>query len=348
MRGTKKIFVGEVAIGDGSPVSIQSMANTPTKDVDATVEQINRLTVEGCDIVRVAVPDMESAKAISKIKEKIDIPLVADIHFHHELALEAIASGADKIRINPGNIKKKEYVGEIAKAAKKRNIPIRVGVNSGSIDRDLLFSFENPADALVKSAMDNVSLLESFDFDDIVVSVKSSHVNVAIDAYRKLSKLTGYPLHLGLTEAGTGMVGTVKSSIMMGTLINEGIGDTIRVSLTADPALEVKVGRAILNSLGVRKTGVDLISCPTCARCEIDLIGLAESVENELSGVKDHLTVAVMGCVVNGPGEASDADVGIAAGKGQGMLFSKGKPIKKVPENELLDAILSEVKKLTE
>lgn len=346
MRETKRILIGKTPVGGGSPVTIQSMTNTPTKDIESMVAQIKTLEEEGCDVIRVSVSDSESAKAISKIKEKIKIPLVADIHFDHKLALEAIAQGADKIRINPGNIGKPEKVKEITTEAKRAGISIRVGVNSGSVKKEFLDKYENASEALVQSALESVRLLESFDFDRIVVSVKASHLNEAMEAYREISKRIDYPLHLGLTEAGTATAGIVKSSILIGTLLGEGIGDTIRVSLTADPVLEVRTGRFILNSLGLKKYGIDLISCPTCARCEIDLIPLAEAVERELAGVKTPLTVAVMGCSVNGPGEARSADIGIAAGKGEGLLFAGGKVIRKVPEKELLETIVNEVHKL--
>lgn len=345
-KKTKIVDVGGVKIGGGNPVSVQSMTNTKTSDIPATIDQINELTELGCDIVRISVPDSNSAKAVSKIKEKVKIPIVADVHFNWRHALEAIENGADKIRINPGNIGSKEKVKEIATAASKRKIPIRVGVNSGSIKKEFLDKFEKSSKALVESAMESVRLLESFDFDKIVISAKSSNVVDGLQAYRELAKRTDYPLHIGLTEAGTKFSGVVKSSVFIGTLLSEGIGDTIRVSLTANPADEVKAGRLILSSLGLRKFGVDLISCPTCARCEIDLISLAESVEKELSDIKKPLTVAVMGCEVNGPGEAKHADIGIAAGKTGGLLFKNGKVVRKISEEEMLGSLISEAKKL--
>lgn len=329
-------------IGGGSPVSIQSMTNTPTEDVAATVEQIQRLEEAGCDIVRVSVPNKRSSENISRIKEQINIPLVADIHFDHKLAIRAIEEGADKIRINPGNIGSVEKVKQVAQAALKYGTPIRIGVNAGSVEEHFLK--EMPvAEALVASAMNSISLLESEGIEDIVLSVKASGIKNTIDAYRILSSRIDYPLHIGLTESGISPAGIVKSSIAIGTLLQEGIGDTIRVSLTADPVEEIEIGKAILRSLGLRNEGIDLISCPTCARCEIDLISLAKQVSEDLKGIKKPLKIAVMGCGVNGPREAAEADIGIAGGKGKGLLFSKGEVVSMVEEKELANELLKKV-----
>lgn len=329
-------------IGGGSPVSIQSMTNTPTEDVAATVEQIQRLEEAGCDIVRVSVPNKRSSESISRIKEQINIPLVADIHFDHKLAIRAIEEGADKIRINPGNIGSVEKVRQVAQAALKYGVPIRIGVNAGSVEEHFLKKMP-VAEALVASAMNSISLLESEGIEDIVLSVKASGIKNTIDAYRILSSRIDYPLHIGLTESGISPAGIVKSSIAIGTLLQEGIGDTIRVSLTADPVEEIEIGKAILRSLGLRNEGIDLISCPTCARCEIDLISLANQVSEDLKGIKKPLKIAVMGCGVNGPREAAEADIGIAGGKGKGLLFSKGEVVSMVEEKELANELLKKV-----
>lgn len=327
-------------------MTIQSMTNTPTKDFAATVEQIERLEAAGCDIVRVSIPDKESAENISKIKDRINIPLVADIHFDHKLAIRAIEEGADKIRINPGNIGDVEKVKLVARAAVKYNVPIRIGVNAGSVEERFLK--EMPvSEALVASAVNSISLLESEGVENIILSVKASGIKNNIEAYRILSKRVDYPLHVGLTESGVAPMGIVKSSIAIGTLLQEGIGDTVRVSLTADPVEEIVVGKMILRSLGISNEGIDFVSCPTCARCEIDLISLANKVNEQLKGVKKSLKVAVMGCGVNGPREAAEADIGIAAGKGKGLLFSKGEVVSIVEEQDLADELIKKVNEIT-
>lgn len=344
---TKEIKIGNVKIGGGNSVSIQSMANVKTADYEKCIEQINKLTAAGCDIIRVAVPDEESAKAISKIKAKISIPLVADIHFDYRLALESIENGVDKIRINPGNIGSEEGIKLLCNKAREYKIPIRIGVNSGSIEKDILKKYSHPtSEAMIESAKRHVDILNKFDFDDIVISLKASNVKNTIDVYRLAAKTFKYPLHLGVTEAGTYLAGTVKSSIALGTLLSEGIGDTIRVSLTDDPINEVYVGREILKSLGMLKNTPYMVSCPTCARCNINLISLAKKVEEYLKDVNKPITVAVMGCVVNGPGEAREADIGIAGGKGEGLLFKKGEIVRKIPEERLFDELVSEIEKL--
>lgn len=335
-------MVGGVPVGGGAPVTIQSMCNTRTDDVQATVEQIRRLETAGCDIVRVAVPDMAAAHAIGSIKERINIPLVADIHFDYKLALEAAAAGVDKIRINPGNIGAPERVKAVADACKTRNIPIRIGVNGGSLEKPLLAKYGGvTADALVESAFGHIELLNRFDFDDICVSLKSSSVPLTMQAYQLMAQKSDYPLHLGVTEAGTVEMGTLKSAIGIGGLLAMGVGDTMRVSLSADPVEEIDAAKKILKAAGLRKDGPELISCPTCGRTSIDLIGLANQVEERLKSVTKPITVAVMGCVVNGPGEASAADVGLAGGKGEGVLFRKGVIVKKVPETELVDELFT-------
>ena len=345
-KKTKQITVGGVAIGGGAAISVQSMCNTKTWDVEATVQQIRDLAAAGCDIVRLAIPDERSALAIDKIKEQSPIPLVADIHFDYRLALLVAERGIDKIRINPGNIGAEENVRAVAKACKERNIPIRIGINAGSLERRLLEKYGHPCpQALVESAAGHVALLRRFGFDDICLSMKSSSVALTIDSYRLASEAVSYPLHLGVTETGTAWNGTIQSAVGIGTLLAEGIGDTIRVSLTADPVEEVKAGIAILRALGLRRGGVRFISCPTCGRTEIDLIGLATEVEQRLQNVHKDITVAVMGCVVNGPGEAREADFGIAGGKGKGLLFKKGEVIGTYPYDRLCDALLEEIEK---
>ena len=344
---TRQVHVGPVAIGGGAPVSIQSMCNTPTENVDATVAQILRLEQAGCDIVRVAVPTREAAMAIPAIKSRIHIPLVADIHFDYKLALLCIDGGVDKIRINPGNIGSPDRVRAVADGCRKRGIPIRVGVNGGSLEKDILRKYGGvTAEALVESAMGHVALLNRFDFDDICISVKCSDVPLTMAAYRLLSERTDYPLHLGVTEAGTPAMGMVKSAMGIGGLLCLGIGDTIRVTLTADPVEEVWAARKILKAAGLRKGGMNLIACPTCGRTRIDLIPLAEEVERRLADCPKDITVAVMGCAVNGPGEASAADIGIAGGNGEGLLFRKGEILRKVPQDQLLDALMAEIEKL--
>lgn len=337
----KQINVGGVLIGGGEPVSLQSMTNTKTENITDTVAQIKRLEAAGCDIVRVAVPTMEAARAIEGIKKEISIPLVADIHFDYRLAIAAAESGADKIRINPGNIGGEDRVKAVVDACKSRNLPIRIGVNGGSLEKELLSKYGRPTpEAMLESAMSHVRLLNKFDFDDICISVKASEVKLTVEAYRLMNSETDYPLHLGVTEAGTEYAGLIKSSVGIGTLLSEGIGDTVRVSLTAPPEREIKAGIEILKAVGLRHGGVEFISCPSCGRCKIDLIGTAREVERRLEGYKGDITVAVMGCVVNGPGEASRADYGIAGGDGEGVLFKKGKIVKKVRTESLVDELM--------
>lgn len=344
-ENTKKIAVGNAAVGGDAPVSVQSMCNTKTWDVDATVEQIKKFTAAGCDIVRIAIPDMRAAEAVDKIKEQISIPLVADIHFNYKLALAVAERGIDKIRINPGNIGGEENVRAVAEACKKHNIPIRIGVNAGSLEKPLLAKYGHPtAEAMVESARGHIALLNKYDFDDICLSMKSSSVPLTVAAYRLAAEEFNYPLHLGVTETGTAWNGTIQSAVGIGTVLCEGIGNTIRVSLTADPVEEVKTGIAILRAAGLRK-GLKLVSCPTCGRTEIDLIGLAHEVEKRLEGIDREITVAVMGCVVNGPGEASEADYGIAGGKDCGLLFKNGKTLGTYPYEQLCDALLDLIEK---
>ena len=344
MRKTREIKIGNLFIGGDNPVVIQSMTNTFTKDVEATVKQILELEKAGCEMVRVTVNNDEAAEAIREIKKKIHIPLVADIHFDYKLALKAIENGVDKLRINPGNIGDDEKICLVVEKAKEYKIPIRIGVNSGSIEKKILEKYGKPtADGMVESAMYHIALLEKYNFHDIVVSLKASNVQMMIEAYRKISKIIDYPLHLGVTEAGTAFQGTVKSSIGIGSLLIDGIGDTIRVSLTENPVEEIKVAKEILKVLGLRK-GVEIISCPTCGRTEIDLITLAKKVEKEFGNIDKNIKIAVMGCVVNGPGEAKEADYGVAGGKGVGLIFKKGEILKKVREDE----IISELRTLIE
>ena len=344
---TKKISVGGVVIGGGAPVVIQSMCNTKTEDVEATVDQIHRLEEAGCELIRVAVPDMAAAKAIGSIKSRIHIPLVADIHFDYKLALECAAQGIDKIRINPGNIGGEDRVKAVVDACRAENIPIRIGVNGGSLEKELLKKYGGVcAEALVESAMGHVALLKKFDFDDICISVKCSSVPLTMAAYRLLSERCEYPLHLGVTEAGTPSMGMVKSAMGIGGLLCLGIGDTLRVTLTADPVEEIYAAKKILRAAGLRQDGPNLIACPTCGRTNIDLIPMAEEVERRLMNCTKPITVAVMGCAVNGPGEASAADVGIAGGKGEGLLFRKGEILRKVPQDQLVDALMAEIEQL--
>lgn len=344
---TKKISVGGVVIGGGSPVVIQSMCSTKTEDVEATVDQIHRLEEAGCEIIRVAVPDMSAAKAIGAIKSRIHIPLVADIHFDYKLALECAAQGIDKIRINPGNIGGEDRVKAVVDACKAGNIPIRIGVNGGSLEKELLKKYGGVcAEALVDSAMGHVALLRKFDFEDICISVKCSSVPLTMAAYRLLSERCDYPLHLGVTEAGTPSMGIVKSAMGIGGLLCMGIGDTLRVTLTADPVEEIHAAKKILRAAGLRQDGPNLIACPTCGRTNIDLIPMAEEVERRLMNCTKPITVAVMGCAVNGPGEASAADVGIAGGRGEGLLFRKGEILRKVPQDQLVDALMAEIEQL--
>ena len=339
---TKQIMVGGVAIGGGAPVSIQSMTNTRTSDVEGTLSQIRALASAGCEIVRVAVPDMEAARAVAKIKEHSPLPVVVDIHFDYKLALEAIAAGADKVRINPGNIGGEERVKAVADACRQRNIPIRIGVNGGSLEKELLAKYGRVCpEAMVESAFGHIKLLNKFDFDDICVSLKSSSVPFTMKAYQIMSQESNYPLHIGVTEAGTVKMGTLKSAVGIGGLLALGIGDTMRVSLSADPVEEIYAARDILKAAGIRKDGAELVSCPTCGRTRIDLISMAGEVEERLKNVNKDITVAVMGCIVNGPGEASAADCGIAGGIGEGVLFKKGQIIKKVPQEQLVDELFA-------
>ncbi|WP_297240188.1 flavodoxin-dependent (E)-4-hydroxy-3-methylbut-2-enyl-diphosphate synthase [uncultured Flavonifractor sp.] len=344
---TRQIFVGGVPVGGGAPVTIQSMTNTPTDDVTATVAQIRRLETAGCQIIRVAVPDMAAAKAVGAIKAQIHIPLVVDIHFDYKLALACVEAGCDAVRINPGNIGGADRVKAVAEACKAKKIPIRIGVNGGSLEKPLLAKYGGVTpEALVESAFGHIALLEQYDFHDICVSLKSSSVPVTMAAYRLMSEQSDYPLHLGVTETGTVRMGTLKSAIGIGGLLALGIGDTMRVSLSADPVEEVLAARDILKAAGLRREGADLISCPTCGRTRIDLIALANEVEERLKAVDKPITVAVMGCVVNGPGEAAAADVGIAGGNGEGLLFRKGEIVKKVPQDQLVDELFALVDQL--
>lgn len=342
---TRVIKIGDKVIGGGNPVLIQSMTNTRTEDVRATVEQIRRLQSAGCEIVRVTVPTEEAATALREIKKQIQIPLVADIHFDYRMAILAIENGADKIRINPGNIGGPEKLRAVVSAAKERNIPIRVGVNSGSLEKPLIEKYGGvTAEGLVESALDKVHMIEEYNYANLVISIKSSNVLMCVKAHELIDKQTTYPLHVGITEAGTLYAGNIKSAVGLGMILGQGIGDTIRVSLTGDPVEEIKSAKLILRTLGLRKGGIEVVSCPTCGRTKIDLIGLANQVERMVQEF-DHLTlkVAVMGCVVNGPGEAKEADLGIAGGKGEGLLIKKGEIIRKLPENELLPALRKEL-----
>ncbi len=339
---TKQITVGSLAVGGGAPVSVQTMCSTKTRDVEATVNQIRAMQAAGADIVRIAIPDIEAAKAVSAIKEKVSVPLVADIHFDYRLALEAAARGIDKIRINPGNIGGEENVKAVADACRARHIPIRIGVNAGSLEKRLVEKYGHPCpEAMVESAEGHVALLNKFDFDDICLSLKTSSVPLTIASYRLAADTFDYPLHLGVTETGTEWNGTIQSAVGIGTLLCEGIGDTIRVSLTADPVREVSAGIAILKAAGLRPGGVKFVSCPTCGRTEIDLITLASEVEARVKDMPRDITVAVMGCVVNGPGEAREADYGIAGGKGKGLLFKKGVVLGTYPYEELCDRLVA-------
>jgi (E)-4-hydroxy-3-methylbut-2-enyl-diphosphate synthase len=349
-KQTRKIHVGSVAVGGGSPVAVQSMTNTDTRDVAATVAQIQRLQDVGCEIIRVAVLDTEAAIALRQIREQILIPLIADIHFDHRLAVAAMENGAQGIRINPGNLGGHEKLARVVAAAKVHKVPIRVGVNSGSIEKDLLKEYGYPSPeyptALIESALRNVRLLEAYGFEEIKISIKSSDTLTTISGYQQLSKLTDYPLHLGVTEAGGLIAGTVKSSVALGILLHQGIGDTFRISLTRDPVEEIRVGFELLRSLKIRERGPELISCPTCGRTQIDLFSIAEEVERYVQTMKKPLKIAVMGCVVNGPGEAREADIGIAGGNGVGIIFKKGELYKKVKEVDLLESFLAELKKM--
>ena len=343
----KQIQVGGLPVGGGAPVSIQSMTNTPTHDVEATVAQIRRLAAAGCQIVRVAVPNLAAAKAVGKIKEAIDLPLVVDIHFDYRLALECVEAGADKVRINPGNIGGADRVKAVARACARRNIPIRIGVNGGSLEKPILAKYGGVTpQAMVDSAFGHIALLNRYDFDDICVSLKSSSVPITMGAYELMHQQADYPLHLGVTEAGTTRMGTLKSAAGIGGLLALGIGDTFRVTLTADPVEEVYAARDILKAIGLRREWPDLIACPSCGRTKIDLIPLAQAVEERLKTVTKPITVAVMGCPVNGPGEAAAADVGIAGGNGKGILFRHGEVVRQVPQEELLDALMALIEEL--
>ncbi len=346
-RKTRQIRVGGVPIGGGAPIVVQSMTTTDTEKIDETVAQIRALEEAGCEIVRVAVPNQAAARALGAVKSQIRIPLIADIHFDYKLALEAVAQGVDGLRINPGNIGERRKVETVVAACKERKIPMRIGVNAGSLERDLLDRYGYPtAGAMVESAMRHIRILEDLDFYDVKVSLKASHVDLAVAAYREFSRRSDYPIHLGITEAGTLVTGTVKSALGLGLLLSEGIGDTLRVSLAADPVEEVRVGFEILKALKLRHRGVNVIACPTCGRLEIDVIGLAEKMEQKFSHLKEPITISILGCVVNGIGEGKEADIGIAGGRGVGMLFRKGEIIRKVPNEQLEQVLLEEVEAL--
>lgn len=341
---TKTVKIGNRIIGGGNPILIQSMTNTKTEDVAATVAQIKRLEAAGCDIIRCAVPTMEAAKALTEIKKQVEIPVVADIHFDYRLAIAAMEHGADKIRINPGNIGSAERVKAVVDAAKERNIPIRVGVNSGSLEKELVEKYHGvTAEGIVESALDKVKMIEDLGYDNLVISIKSSDVLMCVKAHELIAAQTNHPLHVGITEAGTIISGNIKSAIGLGLILHQGIGDTIRVSLTGDPLEEIKSAKLILKTLGLRKGGIEVVSCPTCGRTKIDLIGLANQVENMVADIPLDIKVAVMGCVVNGPGEAKEADIGIAGGIGEGLIIKHGEVYKKVPEGELLEALRYEL-----
>ena len=341
---TREIKIGNVAIGGNNPIAIQSMCNFPTEDTEKNVEQILALEKAGCEIIRLTVPTKEAAISFGKIKQRVHIPCVADIHFDYKMAILAMENGADKIRINPGNIGGKEKLAEVVRVAKERNIPIRVGVNSGSLEKELVAKYNGvTAQGLVESALDKVRMIEEEGYENIVISIKSSNVPMCVEAYERISEVSDYPLHVGITEAGTIYAGNIKSAVGLGILLHEGIGDTIRVSLTGDPLEEIKSAKYILRSLGLRKEGIEVISCPTCGRTKIDLIGLANQVEEMVKDYTLNLKVAVMGCVVNGPGEAKEADIGIAGGINEGLLIKKGEIVKKLPQSELLGALKAEL-----
>lgn len=343
-KQTKEIHIGNRVIGGNNPVLIQSMTNTKTEDVKATVEQILKLEAAGCEIIRCAVPTMEAAKALAEIKKQIHIPLVADIHFDYKLAIAAMENGADKIRINPGNIGDNERVKAVIDVAKEKNIPIRVGVNSGSLEKHLVEKYKGvTAEGIVESALDKVKLIEDMGYDNLVVSIKSSDVLMCIKAHELIAKKIKYPLHVGITESGTVYSGNIKSSVGLGAILYQGIGNTIRVSLSGDPVEEIKTAKLVLKTLGLRTGGIEVVSCPTCGRTQIDLIGLANQVEDMVKDIPLDIKVAVMGCVVNGPGEAKEADIGIAGGKGEGLLIKKGQIVKKIPEDQLLAVLREEL-----
>ncbi len=344
-RLSREIKLGSLNIGGSAPISVQSMTNTDTQDVEATIAQAHKLEAAGCEVIRVAVPNVMAASMLGSIKSGLSVPLVADIHFDHRLALRALEEGVDGLRINPGNIGSAEKVRAVVEAAREKVAPIRIGVNAGSLEKDLLEKYGHATpEAMVESVMRHVKILEEMDFHDIIISLKASDVLRTIDAYRLIANQVDYPLHLGVTEAGTAFTGTIKSAVALGVLLAEGIGDTIRVSLTADPVREVRAGYEILKSLGLRSYGPTVISCPTCGRCKIDLIRIAQEVEARVSDIKEPLKIAVMGCVVNGPGEAREADIGIAGGKGKGILFKKGAKIRSIPEEKLVEELLQEVR----
>ena len=346
-RISRKVKVGNIYIGGDSAITVQSMLNRPASDIEGSVKQAVELEKAGCEIIRAAVPDMAAAKLIEKLKENLSVPVVADIHFDYRLALASLDEGVDKIRINPGNIGSMDRVRAVASACKSKNVPIRIGVNSGSLEKELLAKYGSPcAEALAQSAMNHVALLEQCDFNDIIISIKSSNVNIMTEAYRLVAERCEYPLHLGVTEAGTHNMALIKSSIGIGSLLLDGIGDTIRVSMTDDPVKEVSAANGILKAIGLRTDCVDIVSCPTCGRTKIDLIALANEVEEKLSGCKKNIKVAVMGCAVNGPGEAREADIGIAGGDGCALIFKKGEIVCKVPENEAVAKLLEEIEKI--
>lgn len=347
MASKKTVKVGSLTIGGGAPVAVQSMLNTAAHDIPGSISQAKELEKAGCEIIRATVPDAEAVKTIAALKENVSVPIVADIHFDYKMALESLAAGVDKIRINPGNIGSDEKVKAVADECRRRGVPIRIGVNSGSVEKEILAKYGAPVpEALAESALYHVRLLEKHDFDDIVISLKSSSVDTTVKAYRRMAELCDYPLHIGVTEAGTQRMGLIKSAMGIGSLLLDGIGDTLRVSLTAPPVNEVYAGFDILKAAGVRSTGVNLVSCPTCGRTKIDLIGLASRVEEALRGCSKNITVAVMGCAVNGPGEAKEADIGIAGGSGEGLIFRKGSIIRKVPEGSLFDELMKEIENL--
>ncbi len=344
---TKQVKIGSVVMGGGAPIVIQSMCNTDTRDVKATVAQIHALEEAGCELVRVAIPDMQAADAVGEIKKQIHIPLVADIHFDYRLALRVMELGVDKVRINPGNIGNEDRIRQVVEMAKEKKIPIRIGVNSGSLEKDLVEKYGGVTpQGLVESALRHVRILEKYDFSDIVVSIKASDVPFSIEVYQQLSEAIPYPIHVGITEAGTVYAGTIKSAVGIGAILAMGIGDTIRVSLTGDPVEEVRAAKEILKALHLRQFGVTFVSCPTCGRTQIDLISIANEVEQRCRKIDKNIKVAVMGCVVNGPGEAREADIGIAGGKGVGLLFKKGEILRKVDEDKLIDALMEEIEKM--
>ncbi len=346
-RASRTVMVGNVAVGGNAPITVQSMTNTDTRDADATVEQILKLEKAGCEIVRVAVPDMEAALQLSEIKNRIHIPLVADIHFDYKLALESIKQGVDKLRINPGNIGDASRVKEVVLAAKEAGVPIRIGVNAGSLEKTLIEKHGGVcAEAMVESALGHIKQLEALEFTDVIIALKASDIHLTLKAYEILAEKVDYPFHIGITESGTKFSGTIKSSIGVGALLLNGLGDTLRISLTGDPVEEVKVGKEILSSLGLREFGIRMISCPTCGRCQVDLDKIATEVEKRIANLDKKLTLAVMGCAVNGPGEAREADIGIASGRGEALIFIKGEIVRKVKEDEIVDALMEEIEKM--